>query len=85
MNILKHLNNLYEKIIVRIYCFWIRIKGKKIILLSNNYIAGFLYEDLKIKYQLTAIGVQIPIKDFIKYVNNIDKHQQEDLVECAPL
>ncbi len=85
MKIIRFLNHIYERIIQKMYCFFrIRIKEKDVTLLSNNCIAAFLYEDLNAEYKSPTIGLQIPIKDFIKYVNNIEYYHNAMLEEHSP-
>lgn len=50
-------------------------------ILSNNCIAYFIYKDLNCKYFSPTIGVQIPILDFVKFINNIDYYAEQQLIE----
>ena len=55
-----------------------------ITIFSNNCIAGFLYSNCKTKYYSPTIGLQIPIPDFFKFVNNYKIYTGLSLVEASP-
>ncbi len=51
-----------------------KIKDQKISILSNNCIAGFLYNDYNLKFNSPTINLQMSPKDFIKFCNNIEHY-----------
>ena len=53
-------------------------------ILSNNCLGGFLYQDFNCKYYSPTISVQIPVFDFIKFVNNIELYKKCDVFEAPP-
>lgn len=55
------------------------LKNKTIF--SNNCLASFIYQDLKVEYLSPTIGVQIPIIDFCKFCKNVSHYVKQNLIE----
>ncbi len=49
--------------------------------LSNNCLSYFIYKEAKAKYLSPTIATQIPILDFVRFVNNLNYYLSKSLVE----
>jgi uncharacterized protein (DUF1919 family) len=71
----------------KIYHFFISyynhysIKYKAITIFSNNCIAGFLYNDYRLKFNSPTINLQISPQNFIKFLKNINYYLSIELIE----
>lgn len=58
-----------------------KVKNRNITILSNNCIAGFLYNDYNLKFNSPTINLQMSPKDFVKFCGNIEHYLEYEPVE----
>ena len=49
-------------------------------LICNNCNGGFLYHDLSLRFRSPFINLWLTSKDFIKYLQNVQYYQEQELV-----
>jgi uncharacterized protein (DUF1919 family) len=85
---LKKIKKYIHKVFLKIYYLCKYFKNKEIkklepfTIISNNCIAGFLYQDYNIKYYSPTIGLQFPQNDFVKFCDNFEYYINCELEEC---
>lgn len=75
LNKSKYISKYILKVITKIYTHIKYSELKKLepfTIISNNCIAGFLYQKFNIKYYTPTIGLQFPQEDFLKFCLNFD-------------
>jgi len=60
---------------------YLRLRNKKISIISNNCIGGYLYNNFGCKFLSPTINLQIEPEDFVKFCNNITSYLNENIVE----
>ena len=58
-----------------------RLKSKNITIMSNNCNGTFIYHDLKLKFNSPTINLFIPVRDFVKFMGNLDYYLEQELTE----
>lgn len=59
-----------------------KLTNKNISIISNNCIAGVLYHDLKCQFKSPTINLFFPKpEDFIKYVQNMEFYNKNELIQ----
>lgn len=83
MNILKKIKKIPKKIagIIDPKLKYIQ-RHSDITIISNNCLAGFIYQDLGLQYKSPTIGLQFTQSDFIKFCRNFPKYTSLNLEEC---
>ncbi len=63
------------------YFFYLQLRRKNITIISNNCIAGYIYNNFGLKFLSPTINVQIKPDDFIKFCENLDSYISEEIIE----
>ncbi len=58
-----------------------KFKHPDITIISNNCLSGFLYRDLRVRYNAPTIGLQFTQHGFVRFCRNLDSYLQLDLVQ----
>ena len=58
-----------------------KLKNKKITIMSNNCNGTFIYHDLNLEFNSPTINLFIPVKYFVKFMENLDYYLKQELKE----
>ena len=69
---------IYERVIrgIRVYNFKRKIKNKDFSLFSTNCNGGILLHDLGLRFNSSTINLWFEVKDFLKYMNNLERYSK---------
>ena len=72
------LMEIYERVIrgIRVYNFKRKIKNKDFSLFSTNCNGGILLHDLGLRFNSPTINLWFEVKDFLKYMNNLERYSK---------
>ena len=62
--------------------FWrYKLRNKELTIMANNCNGTFIYHDLNLKFNSPTINLFMSIKDFIKFMGNLDYYLKQELKE----